>query len=72
MLWVKIQNDGTTDDGGITGNYNVSVMVNYDCLHETRIKGYFRDDGWYNLLRIVVDKIGEEINSRNGNKPGEI
>jgi len=64
MLIVSFHNDSTGDE--VTGNYDVSVHINFDQLWSGRIEGHDRRDGWQGLVRLLA-KQTEEV-GKNGRK----
>ena len=51
-LILTFHNDGTGPDNA--ANYNVVVRVNSRVIHEERIEGHNRADGWATLVRRLV------------------
>lgn len=52
MLILEILNDGTGTKK--IGNYRYKVMVNHEVIDEGVIIGHDRENGWRNLVRMVI------------------
>lgn len=53
MLTLQILNDTTGDND--TANYTYRVMVNTREVASGRVRGHRRADGWWKLIRLVVE-----------------
>ena len=51
MLIITIHNDGGTNE---SSNYTYVVSVNKKVICAGEVKGHNRDDGWENLLEMIV------------------
>lgn len=59
MLVLNMRNDGSGDEE--TGNYDYSVMINYEIIANGRTEGHKRAYGWKGLIIKLATDLAKEM-----------